>query len=314
MRLSIIIVNWNQREMLRDCLCSFVPDLDPRFDEVIVVDNGSGDESTEMVIKEFPSVRMICNDDNRGFAAANNQALKIARGRNLLLLNNDTLIHGNVLELSRSYLERNGDIAVLGCRVLNRDGSLQITCGQYPSIVNLMLLTSGLWKLKWPRFLGRYQMSHWKRDDEKDVDTVSGCYMLVRAAAMREVGMLDEQFFFFGEETDWCKRFRDAGWRVSFAPVGEITHFGSVSARRHNHKRDIMLSGAMVRLHRKHSGWIASAGVWSLLLLFNSSRVVFWAILGLFSKKQEVHERYRHFKAVAGDFITVWNSVTGARN
>jgi GT2 family glycosyltransferase len=259
-------------------------------------------------------VRLINNPDNRGFAAANNQALEIARGRYFLLLNNDTLIHGNVLESSCHYLDRHDDTAVLGCRVLNADGSLQITCGLYPSITNLLLLTSGLWKLKWPRFLGRYQMSHWKRDDERDVDTVSGCYMLVRASAVRKVGLLDEQFFFFGEETDWCKRFRDAGWRVSFAPVGEITHFGSVSARRHNHKRDIMLSRAMVRLHRKHNGLLASAAVWSLLLFFNSSRVVFWAIMSLFSTRAEVHDRYRHFKGVVREFLTVWPSLPGARN
>ena len=308
MRLSIIIVNWNQREMLGDCLSSFVPNLDPMLYEVIVVDNGSVDQSMEMVSKDFPSVRLIGNSDNRGFAAANNQGLEIARGRYYLLLNNDTLIHGNVIESSLDYLDDRKDIGVLGCRVLNADGSLQVTCGQYPSITNLLLLTSGLWKLKWPRFLGRYQMSHWKRDDERDVDTVSGCYMVVRASAMKLVGSLDERFFFFGEETDWCKRFRDANWRVSFAPVGEITHFGSVSARRHNHKRDIMLSKAMVLLHRKHSGLSASAVVWGLLLFFNVSRAVFWAVMSLISKKVEVQERYTHFKGVVRDFMMVWPS------
>ena len=314
MRLSIIIVNWNQREMLEDCLSSFVANLDPVTHEVIVVDNGSADKSVEMVSEKFPSVRLISNPDNKGFAAANNQALEIAHGHFYLLLNNDTLIHDNVIHSTLSYLEGHADIAVLGCRVLNSDGSLQITCGQYPSITNLLLLTSGLWKLKWPRFFGRYQMSHWKRDDERDVDTVSGCYMLVRASAARKIGLLDDSFFFFGEETDWCKRFRDAGWRVSFAPVGEITHFGSVSARRHNHKRDVMLSKAIVRLHRKHSGSVAAATVWSLLLLFNTSRVVFWAMMSMLSSRAEAHERFTHFKRVVGEFLTVWPSLPGVRN
>ncbi len=313
MRLSIIIVNWNEREMLKDCLQSFLPDLDLKQDEVIVVDNGSVDGSTEMVASRFPKVNLISNPDNRGFAAANNQALRVARGRQILLLNNDTLVHGDVLSKSCQYLDEHIDIAVLGCRVLNEDGSLQITCAQYPSLLNLVLLTSGLWKLRWPKFLGRYQMAHWKRNNERDVDTVSGCYMLVRACAINQVGLLDEQFFFFGEETDWCKRFREAGWRVSFAPVGQITHFGSVSARRHNHKRDLMLSKAMVRLHRKHGGLAAAAVIWTVLFIFNTSRAFFWALRSLFSRKPEVHERFRHFAGVVREFASVWPSPQGVQ-
>lgn len=313
MRLSIIIVNWNEREMLSECLQSFFPTLLPDRDEVIVVDNGSIDGSIEMLAERFPLVKVISNAENRGFAAANNQALEMARGRHVLLLNNDTLVHGDVLSQSYQYLEQHSDIAVLGCRVLNEDGSLQITCAQYPSLANLVLLTSGLWKLRWPKILGRYQMAHWKRNDERDVDTVSGCYMLVRACAIKQVGVLDEQFFFFGEETDWCKRFRDAGWRVSFAPVGEITHFGSVSARRHNHKRDLMLSRAMVRLHRKHGGVVAAAVIWTVLFIFNTSRAFFWALRSLFSRKPEVHERYRHFTGVVREFSSVWPSPQGAQ-
>lgn len=311
MRLSIIIVNWNEREMLGDCLQSFLPGLNLKKDEVIVVDNGSVDGSTEMVASRFPNVKLISNPDNRGFAAANNQALRIALGSRILLLNNDTLVHGDVLSKSCQYLDEHIDIAVLGCRVLNEDGSLQITCAQYPSLINLVLLTSGLWKLRWPKFLGRFQMAHWKRNDERDVDTVSGCYMLVRACAIRQVGLLDEQFFFFGEETDWCKRFREAGWRVSFAPVGQITHFGSVSARRHNHKRDLMLSKAMVRLHRKHGGLAAAAVIWAVLFVFNTSRALFWALRSLFSRKPEVHERFRHFKGVVREFTSVWPTPQG---
>ncbi len=313
MRLSIIIVNWNECEMLSECLQSFISKLLPDRDEVIVVDNGSLDGSLEMLTEQYPSVRLISNLDNRGFAAANNQALEIARGRYVLLLNNDTLIHGDVLAQSCQYLDSHSDIGVLGCRVLNEDGSLQITCAQYPSLLNLVLLTSGLWKLKWPKFLGRYQMAHWKRNDERDVDTVSGCYMLVRACAIKQVGVLDEQFFFFGEETDWCKRFRETGWRVSFAPVGEITHFGSVSARRHNHKRDLMLSRAMVRLHRKHGGLAAAVVIWTVLFVFNTSRALFWAIRSLFSRKPEVHERFRHFTSVVREFTSVWPSPRGVQ-
>ena len=313
MRLSIVIVNWNARKMLRNCVRSVTQHLDPKLDEIIVVDNGSDDGSADAIADEFPTLRLIRNPDNRGFAAANNQALAIARGRYVLLLNNDTLVHGDVLARSCHYLDTHGDVAVMGCRVLNDDGSMQPTCGQYPSLVNLLLLTSGLWKLRRPRFFGRYQMSDWNRDNERDVDTVSGCYMLVRAGAIEDIGVLDEDFFFFGEETDWCKRFRDAGWGVRFAPVGYITHFGSVSARRHNHKRDVMLSKAMVRLHRKHGGWPSAATVWSLLLVFNASRMMFWALRSLFSRNIEVRGRCRHFVGVVREFDSVWPSPSATR-
>lgn len=313
MRLSIVIVNWNAKKMLSDCLRSVVRSIDPRYDEIIVVDNGSADGSVTMVTDEFPSVRLIPNTDNRGFAAANNQGLSLARGRYVLLLNNDTIIHGDVMVRSCRYMDTHGDVAVLGCRVLNEDGSLQQTCSQYPSPTNLLLLTSGLWKLRWPRFLGRYQIAHWDRDSELDVDTVSGCYMLVRSSAIEEVGALDERFFFFGEETDWCKRFRDAGWVVRFAPVGQITHFGSVSARRHNHRRDIMLSDAMVRLHRKHSGLFLATLVWALLLLFNTSRAAFWGLCSLFSRDNKMRVRFSHFLGVVRDFGSVWPSLPETR-
>ena len=145
MRLSIIIVNWNQREMLKDCLHTVFETTDLKTDEVFVVDNGSEDGSADCVAEHFPNVRLLRNTENRGFAAANNQAMRLASGRHILLLNNDTLVHGDVLERSCEYLDQNPVVAAMGCRVLNSDGSLQVTCSQFPTFINLFLLTSGLW-------------------------------------------------------------------------------------------------------------------------------------------------------------------------
>ena len=303
MRLSIIIVNWNQREMLKECLHSVFEKTNPNTDEVFVVDNGSEDGSADCVSEHFPTVRLIRNAENRGFAAANNQAITLARGRHILLLNNDTLVHGDVLERSCEYLDKNREVAAMGCRVLNADGSLQITCSQFPTFINLFLLTSGLWKLDKPKWLGKYQMKHWQRDSVRDVDTVSGCYLMVRRSVIEQLGMLDEQFFFFGEETDWCRRFREAGWKVRFAPVGEITHFGSVSARHHNHARDVMLTRAMVKLHRKHSGQVAAASIWTLLFGFNMSRALYWGTLNLLKGTPERRQRSHHFAQVVRSFL-----------
>lgn len=305
MDLSIVIVNWNTREMLRDCLQSVFDNIGALEAEVFVVDNASGDGSPDMVAANFPQTILIRNAENRGFATANNQALTSARGEYVLLLNSDTLVHGTVLESSRQYMNAHSGVGVLGCRVLNADGSLQITCSKWPSLMNLALLTSGLWKLPGPAFLDRYQMTRWDRTDARSVDVVSGCYMFVRARAIHEVGLLDESFFFYGEETDWCRRFQGAGWQLQFAPVGAITHYGGGSVKRLNHRRDVMLTEATVRLHRKHGGLAAALACWAMLAIFNFSRATFWSIASLL-RGSRARERARHFRRVVAASARTW--------
>jgi len=309
MDLSIVIVNWNTREMLRDCLASVFENLRALDAEVFVVDNASEDGSPEMVACDFLEVRLIRNIENRGFAAANNQALEIASGEYVLLLNSDTLVHGDVLEQSRSYMQAHPEVGVMGCRVHNADGSLQITCSRWPSLLYLALQTSGLCKLPGPAFLDRYRMTRWDRTDARQVDVVSGCYMLVRRTAMEQVGLLDEAFFFFGEETDWCRCFAEAGWALHFAPVGVITHYGGGSVRKLNHRRDVMLTEATIRLHRKHGGRVAAAACWALLMGFNASRAVFWSVASLF-RNGRARERARHFRGVVAATSTTWPEVS----
>ncbi len=306
--LSIVVVNWNTREMTRECLQSVYDNLEGVSAEVILVDNASEDGSADMVAQDFPQAVLIRNDDNRGFAAANNQGFEIAKGEFVLLLNSDTLVHGTVLADSIAYLRDTPAAGAMGCRVLNTDGTVQLTCSQYPTLFNTLLSVTGLWKLKWPKFFGRYHMTDWQRDTERTVDVISGCYLIVRRSVMDEVGVLDEDFFFFGEETDWCKRIRDAGWELRFAPVGEITHHGSVSAKKLNHKRDMMLANAKVRLHLKHGGWLAAATCWALLLVFNSSRAVFWTLLGAIKRTDAAKARASHFRKIVASFSDVWVS------
>lgn len=298
MIMSVVVVNWNTVGLLQDCLLSVFKNYQENDMEVIVVDNASEDESVEMLESEFPQVTLIKNHQNVGFAAANNQAFLIAKGKYYLLLNSDTVIHGDVLQKSVDYLEKHGDVGAMGCRVLNSDGSLQITCSQFPTLLNLLLLTSGLWKLKWFRFFDRYQMNYWDRTDEREVDVISGCYMLVRQEAIDKVGLLDENFFFFGEETDWCRRFQAGGWQLRFAPVGEITHYGGGSVKKLNHIRDVMLTGATVRLHRKHFGHFSALTVWFVLFAFHASRLLFWSLTSILMRTDDSKARAQHFRKV----------------
>jgi hypothetical protein len=296
--LSIIIVNWNTLGLLRDVLASIEANPAGITTEVIVVDNASTDASTEMVSAEFTWVRLIQNAENRGFAAANNQGFAVATGRHILLLNSDTIVLGDVLGASVRYLDAHQQVGAMGCRVLNLDRTMQRTCTMWPSALNLLLLTSGLWKLPVPRFLGRYQMMDWQRDSERAVESISGCYLMLRRQVLEQVGPLDEDFFFFGEETDWCRRMRDAGWQLRFAPVGEIVHYGSASARKLNHKRDLMLTDAVVRLHRKHEGRLSAGMVWMILLGFNLSRAAYWGLRAMIQRRPANRERARHFRRV----------------
>jgi hypothetical protein len=222
------------------------------------------------------------------------------------LLNSDTLVHGTALQDSVAWLDAHPEVGAMGIRALNADGSTQMTCHQFPSLINQFLLASGLWKLKRPRFFGRYMMTDWARDTEREVEVISGCWLMLRRPVLEGVGPFDEDFFFFGEETDWCRRMRDAGWKLVFTPLGSFTHFGSVSARKLDHKRDVLLAGSKVRLHRKHGGAAAAAAAWAMAAAFNASRAGFWTLRAAFGGGARARERARHFRRVTGELGLIW--------
>jgi len=300
--LSIVIINWNTRQLLEDCLSSVVASLASSGlqAQVLVVDNASSDGSVELVRSVFPGVELMVNERNLGFAAANNQAFEHARGRHVLLLNSDTLVHGDVLARSVDYLDQHEDVGAFGCRVLNADGSLQPSTPVFPGLRAMGSMTLGLDRWRAPE------------DGERDVDVLSGCYLLIRASALRETGSLDSGFFFFGEETDWCLRLKRAGWRLVHAPVGSITHFGGGSARRLAGRRDLLLTGALVRLQRKHAGVLGAVLMWLLLLSFNVSRALGWRLRALLGGER-ASERARHFHEVVAGYGRVWSIAADAR-
>lgn len=277
MDLSIIIVNWNTRGILRDCLRTVCDQTTGICFEIIVIDNASSDGSIDMIRAEFPQAVLIVNESNRGFAAANNQGMAAARGRYVLLLNSDTLVLDGAIQKTVAFAEAHHGAAVVGCRVLNHDRSLQPTCFMYPSLLNMILSTTYLYKiLPRNRFLGRERMSWWDRNDVREVDVVTGCFMLVRREAIEQVGVMDERFFMYGEETDWCYRFRQAGWRVLFAPVGQIVHLGGQSSKLVRVEMAVQLKLSLLRFMRKHRGWMQHKVACLLVLLFFVVRIPVW--------------------------------------
>ena len=206
---SIIIVNWNTVDLLRQCLRSVYLETNTISFEVIVIDNASADESVEMVRNEFCEAKLIANTKNLGFAAANNQGIAISEGRYVLLLNSDTVVLDQAIQKAIAFADDHPDTAVVGCRILNPDRTLQNSCFMFPSILNWFLFSTYLYRL-FPRdrFFGREQMTWWLRDDSREVEVVTGCFMLVRREAIDDVGMMDDGFFMYAEETDWCYRFQ----------------------------------------------------------------------------------------------------------
>jgi len=269
---SIIIVNWNTREIACDCLKSVYEQTQHMSFEVIVVDNGSSDGSVEMVKNEYPRVILIENLENVGFAAANNQGMALAKGRYILLLNSDTVILDNAISKAISFSDTHPEAAVVGCRVLNPDRTLQLSCSMFPSLLNWVLFITYLYKLFHKnKFFGRERMSWWARNDIQEVEVVTGCFMLVRREAIEQVGMMDERFFMYAEEIDWCYRFRMAGWKNLFTPDAEIIHLGGVSAIKYGDERALIKDASLVKLMFKHwPKWRAKAGVLCMLMFYVS--------------------------------------------
>lgn len=279
---SIVIVNWNVRELLRDCIRS-IEEETRRAHEIIVVDNDSQDGSADMVRTEFPEVKLIANRENLGFAAANNQGLAVATGRNLLLLNPDTLVLDGAIDTMLDWLERHPGVGCAGCQVLESETDVQLTCFSDPGPVNLLLVETGLHRiLARSRFFGRPQYAGWDRRDERDVDVVSGMFMLLPRRVVDEVGPMDEAFFIYSEEADWCRRIGDAGYRCVFTPLARIRHRegGGKSTALMKPKMYVLLQKSKLIYVRKHYGVVGRAVAQTTLLV---SMLVRSAVFGLAS-------------------------------
>lgn len=218
--ISFVIVNWNTRELLKNCLESVVRTVHDLTYEIIVVDNASDDGSVAMLHGLFPQVMIIANDKNRGFGAANNQAFQTMEGRYAFLLNTDTvLMEGAVWELF-VFMENHPEAGMSCGQLLNRDGSKQNSIAPFPTLFTLLMNISLLEYL----FPEKYPSKRYEHHQPIAVDSGVGACLMVRREAMDAVGWFDERYFFFFEETDWAYRMRLAGWRVYHVPTARIYH------------------------------------------------------------------------------------------
>jgi GT2 family glycosyltransferase len=252
--LSVCIVNWNTREHLRNCLRSIYEDAPAAACQVIVVDNASSDDSVAMVDSEFPQVRLIASTENLGFARANNRAFAVAEGRYLLMLNPDTLVRPGTFDRLVAFADGSADAGVVGPKLLNPDGSLQRSCWRgYPSLRMALVDALYLWRvapnMSWVR---QIEIPEDELKRVLEVDHVLGAAMLVRADVYCRVGGMDEGIFLFLEETEWCFRIQNSGWKVYFVPDAQIVHIGQQSVHKNPERTLPELYGNYVRFYRQH--------------------------------------------------------------
>lgn len=223
---SVVVVSYNGRDLLRRCLASIYQQTRDVAFEVIVVDNASQDGTPEMVMSEFPQVRLVRRDSNAGFAAGANQGLGLARGEALFLLNPDTELESNILPPMLAYLREHADIAVLAPKLLDADGSLQLSCRSFPgfstAFFNRYSLLTRLFRNN--RLSKRYLMADFDHNRIADVDWVSGACWLVPRSTCEKIGPLDEGYFWSIEDVDYCQRAHRAGLRVVYFPQVSIRH------------------------------------------------------------------------------------------
>ncbi len=257
MDLSVVVVSWNTRALLSKCLTTLKSELDslgPNFQsEVFLIDNNSADGSAEMAAAEHPWVNLTANKENLGFAKANNQAFRVAKGRLVLLLNPDTEVQPGAIAVLIDFIDSHSDAAIVAPQLLNSDGSVQRSCREFPTFMGMVYELIGLSKM-FPdnQTFGRYKMLDFNHDTERQVDQPEGACLLVRRSVMDKVGMLDEGFFMLFEEVDWCYRIIEAGYQIWFTPRAQVIHHYGQSIKQVKVRMILSSHRGLYRFWHKH--------------------------------------------------------------
>lgn len=225
MDLSIIIVSWNVRDLLKKCLSSIYKHTRGITFEIFVIDNGSTDNSALMIKEKFPKVKLAINQENKGFAAANNQCIKKAVGDYILLLNPDTELKEDSMTPMVEFMKQNDACGIAGCHLLNSDGSDQTSVRRFPGFLDQALILLKLHRIL-PNLtpLRRYLCADFDYSREQKVDQIMGAFFMIKREVIDKIGLLDEKFFIWFEEVDYCLRAQKAGWQVVYAPVTSVIH------------------------------------------------------------------------------------------
>jgi N-acetylglucosaminyl-diphospho-decaprenol L-rhamnosyltransferase len=283
--LSIVIVNWNTKDLLRECLHSILLTVHKTTYEIIVVDNSSTDGSVNTLSSLFPSVMFIRNSQNVGFACANNQGMAISRGSYILLLNSDAELMPDTVDEAIHFINTHPDAGAVGVRLLNPDGSFQQSYVNFPTLWSELLMISKVGRILLRSTYPSYGPSLGKGPQK--VDCVSGAFLLVRRAVVDKIAGLDESYFMYSEEVDWCYRMKMAGWEVWYLPDATVFHLWGGSSSQKKTQMEAELYCSKIRFFRKHYGaWQSFLLKWSIYTFTSIKNFYYCSLMKLTKNKR----------------------------
>jgi GT2 family glycosyltransferase len=289
---SVIIVSWNSKQYLIKCLESINRHTHELAAELIVVDNASSDGTAAELKKRFPDVKLIASQDNAGFAKGNNIGIAESSGRYVCLVNPDVEFLDDCLGKLCRYMDSNHHVGICGPKILNKDGTIQYSCREFPALWNNLCFALGFHKLvPRSRLFSNELMSYFEHNKLREVDALSGCFMVIRRESMEEVGLLDDQFFMYSEDVDWCARFHEKGWKVVFNPTTEAMHYGGGSSENVPVRSAVEQERAILQYWCKHHGTMKTTLIRMILFINHALRFVqnaFFYVMRPADRKQSV--------------------------
>lgn len=298
--LSIIIVNYNSKDYLKECLYSIKETAGDIEYEIIVVDNHSFDGSVKFIRQVFPEVSLVANKFNYGFSRACNQGIRVSKGKYILLLNNDTVLLSNALEEMLTIIENAPGIGLLGCKLLNADRSLQQSFGRVTSFINDFgrKYFINLYEKYGNAWVGKFL--NWTHSTEKEVEWVKGACMLLRRQAIFDADLMDENYFMYMEEVDLSLRIKQLGWKVFYTPRAEIVHFGGRSTATNQYRASVEYRKSQLYFYKKHYGKAGLLKLRSYLFCKLAVNFFIWSFKKVFAKESDlrVEEQGRCLKQI----------------
>jgi GT2 family glycosyltransferase len=274
-RVSIVIVVWNAKNYVWECLESLREHCQSTYDEVIVVDNCSLDGTAEMIARLFPEFRLIRNPENYGFAKANNIGISISSGELICLVNSDVKFTNDCISLIRDYMVSEPQVAMVGPKMLGPDGSVRRSTMRLPDVWSYFCHAVGLDSIfKGSRLFGAWLMSDFDHRRTLPVEVLNGWFLVVRRQAVQRVGLLDTEFFMYGEDVEWCHRFKKAGEQLVFFADAEAIHYGGASSSSAPVQFHLEKCRANWRYWRKHHGWLGQVGFLSVFAIHHGLRLI----------------------------------------
>lgn len=278
--LSVVLVNWNNRAYLEQCLESIEAASLRLSHDVVVADNGSTDGSQEMLARRFPGVRIVQNEGNVGVARGNNQGIRHSEGRHIFILNNDTVVNGRSVEAMVRFLDEHPEAGAAGGNLLNPDGTLQSSFCHFPTLWEEFLLVSHLGRRLnpfFPSYAGR-------AGQVREVDWISSASIVVRRTALEQIGLIDEEYFIYSDETDWQYRLWRAGWKVYYLPDVTTIHYGGGSFKPGDKRYTLVYRGRML-FARKHYGRLYSTVQRAMFASAALARLGLWSLARLMPRR-----------------------------